>query len=99
MVDSKENYKFDLAGKKLNRGRLEMGLKGGRRILVVSQQKFTRSLPTALQYSKDSVLFAVTFLYKLYLFSLFCGRGGTKRVIAGKKDKPNLSVLVAKQNY
>ena len=39
MVDSKENYKFDLAGKKLNRGRLEMGLEGGRRILVVSQQK------------------------------------------------------------
>ena len=29
MVDSKENYKFDLAGKKLNRGRLEMGLEGG----------------------------------------------------------------------
>ena len=39
MVDSKENYKFDLGGKNLNRGRLEMGLEGGRRILVVSQQK------------------------------------------------------------
>ena len=76
-----------------------MEWEGGRRILVVSQQKFIWSLPKALYYSKDPVLFAVTFLYKLYLFSLFCGRGGTKRVIAGEKDKPNLSVLVAKQNY
>ena len=65
-----------------------MEWEGGRRILVVSQQKFTWSLPKALYYSKDPVLFAVTFLYKLYLFSLFCRRGGTKRVIAGKQDKP-----------
>ena len=32
MVDSKENYKFDLEVKKLNRGRLGMGLEGGKRI-------------------------------------------------------------------
>ena len=64
-----------------------MEWEGGRRILVVSQQKFIWSLPKALYYSKDPVLFAVTFLFKLYLFSLFCGRGGTKRVIASKQDK------------
>ena len=38
-----------------------MEWEGGRRILVVSQQKFTWSLPKALHYSKDPVLFAVTF--------------------------------------
>ena len=38
-----------------------MEWEGGRRILVVSQQKFTWSLPKALYYSKDPVLFAVTF--------------------------------------
>ena len=64
------------------------GVRRGRRILVVSQQKFTWSLPKALYHSKDPVLFAVTFLYKLFLFSLSCRRGRTKRVIAGKQDKP-----------